>query len=90
MDWKVCDAQKRIRTARIPRNAGAHILDAVVAKYDNFPLKACYSSVVKKPKFVNVVQYSELYPSFEIHPHFDRVSLSPGDVAKVCIQFEEV
>jgi hypothetical protein len=36
------------------------------------------------------VRYSELYPEFDVLPHADRVSLRPGDVAKICVQFEEV
>lgn len=42
---------------------------------------------VKKPNLVNAVRYSELHPNFEVLPHADRVSLRPGDVAKICVQF---
>ncbi len=45
---------------------------------------------MNKPYLVNAVQYSELYPEFEVLPHSDRVSLRPGDVAKVCIRFDAV
>jgi hypothetical protein len=44
--------------------------------------------VVNTPHLVNAVQYSELYPNFELLPYQDRVSLQVGDVAKVCIRFE--
>ena len=38
--------------------------------------------------FINAVEYSELYPDFEVLPHADRVSLKTGDVAKICISFD--
>jgi hypothetical protein len=43
---------------------------------------------MNRPHLVNAIQYSELYPNFELLPHADRVSLQAGDVAKVCIRFE--
>ncbi len=43
---------------------------------------------MKKPQLVNAVQYSEQYPEFEVPPYSDRVSLRPGDVAKICVQFK--
>lgn len=42
---------------------------------------------MKETNLVNAVRYSELYPEFEVLPHADRVSLRPGDVAKICVQF---
>jgi hypothetical protein len=45
---------------------------------------------VSKPHLVNAVHYSELFPEFEVLPHSDRVSLCPGDVAKICVRFDGV
>ena len=43
---------------------------------------------MKQPNLVNAVQYSELHTEFEVPAHTDRVSLRPGDVAKICVRIE--